>query len=149
MWKFLGGAVAAMLVMGGGLLIWQGMGDRPRIAASAPSASAANAAEPLTTPPAADEATKEERRFNRYDKDRDGKVSTDEYLASRHKAYAKLDTNGDGRLSFEEWAIRTTTKFATADADKTGTLDATEFATTKVLRKTRAPAPCKPADADD
>ena len=64
MWKFLGGAIAAMLVMGGGLLIWQGMGDRPRIAAAAPSSSsAANAAEPLATPPAADEATKEERRF--------------------------------------------------------------------------------------
>lgn len=148
MWKFLGGAIAAMLVMGGGLLIWQGMGDRPRITAAAPSASAANAAEPLATPPAADEATKEERRFNRYDKDRDAKITADEYLASRHKAFAKLDANGDGRLSFEEWAIKTTTKFAGADADKSGALDAPEFATTKVVRKTRAPVPCKP-DADD
>src|SRR3546814_1864328 len=71
-------------------------------------------------PPAAPEASeqkREERRFNRYDKDRDEAITREEYLASRRKAFAKLDVNGDGRLSFEEWAIRTTDKFAKADAD--------------------------------
>ena len=62
---------------------------------------------PTTAPdPAAEELpralpkTREQKRFGRYDKDRDGAITRDEYLASRRKAYAKLDTNGDGRLSF-------------------------------------------------
>jgi uncharacterized protein YxeA len=147
MWKFLGGVVAAMLLMGGGLLIWQGMAERPKVAIEAPSQTAKS--EPLTMPPAAAEATREERRFNRYDKDRDGKITTEEYLVSRRKAYAKLDTNGDGRLSFEEWAAKATAKFAGADADKSATLNAAEFATTKVVRKAAVTAPCKPADTED
>src|SRR3546814_9223897 len=59
---------------------------------------------PYTTlflsPPAAPEASeqkREERRFNRYDKDRDEAITREEYLASRRKAFAKLDVNGDGR----------------------------------------------------
>ena len=96
-----------------------------------------------------DLAAREARRFQRYDKDRDSRISRDEYLASRRKAYAKLDTNGDGRLSFDEWVVRTATKFSGADRDRSGTLSASEFATTAVKRKARARCVCPPASADE
>src|SRR3546814_12714385 len=63
----------------------------------------------------ASEKTREQKRFDRYDKDRDDIITRDELLAPRRKAYAKLDTDHDGRLSFEEWAIATSEKFARAD----------------------------------
>ncbi|MGN5374244.1 EF-hand domain-containing protein [Sphingomonas hankookensis] len=97
--------------------------------------------------PAATPRTREQKRFDRYDKDRDGRITRDEYLASRRKAYAKLDTNGDGRLSFDEWAARTTTKFATADKGRDGALDAAEFATTAVKHAPRKRVACPPATA--
>lgn len=108
----------------------------------------------LPDPPKASEKTREERRFGRYDKDRDGRITRDEYLASRRKAFAKLDTNGDGRLSFEEYAVATATKFAKADGDRSGVLNAAEFATTRVARKAPATPKCPPVtpprdDEDD
>lgn len=93
--------------------------------------------------PRASAATREERRFNRYDKDRDDLITRDEYLASRRKAFKKLDVNGDGKLSFDEWAVRTIDKFETADADKSGKLTRVEFATTAVKRKAPAQPKCK------
>src|SRR3546814_10681593 len=93
----------------------------------------------------ASEQKREERRFNRYDKDRDEAITREEYLARRRKAYAKLDVNGDGRLSFEEWAIRTTDKFAKADADGSKVLTRAEFATTRVKRKAPAKPGCRSA----
>ncbi|MCB8829786.1 hypothetical protein LJD47_32720, partial [Escherichia coli] len=70
---------------------------------AAPAARAAAAAGPApqeeAAVPEATPATREQKRFNRYDKDRDDKVTRDEYLAARRKAFAKLDTNGDGHLS--------------------------------------------------
>ena len=74
--------------------------------------------------PEASEKTREQKRFDRYDKDRDGAITRDEYLASRNKAFAKLDNNHDGMLSFDEWAVKAETKFATADADKSGAMNA-------------------------
>lgn len=97
--------------------------------------------------PAATARTREEKRFGRYDKDKDGKITRDEYLVARHKAYAKLDRDGNGQLSFDEWAIKATTKFAGADGDKSGAMSATEFATTAVKRKARVRANCPPASA--
>jgi len=104
-------------------------------------------AAPAAEPPAATEKTREEKRFQRYDKDRDGRVSREEFLASRRKAYAKLDADGDGKLNFDEWSVKTTTRFAKADSDKSATLTAEEFATTRIARKAARPAPCVP-DSD-
>jgi hypothetical protein len=138
MWRYLAGAAAAMLLMSAGMLFF-----RSGSAAEVPVLPAAPV-EFSEAPPLPDEAprasakSREEKRFDRYDKDRNDSITREEYLASRRKAFAKLDTNGDGRLSFEEWAVRTTTKFATADRDKSGTLNRAEFATTAVQRK--APA---------
>ena len=99
----------------------------------------------LAPPPQASERTREEKRFARYDKDKNGAVGRDEYLAARRKNFDKLDTNNDGRLSFEEYAIKGETKFAAADRDRNGALNATEFATTRVVRKTKSRRNCPPA----
>lgn len=53
--------------------------------------------------PKADPKTREQKRFARYDKDKDGIITRDEMLGSRVTAFKKLDKNGDKFLSFEEW----------------------------------------------
>jgi hypothetical protein len=148
MWRFLAGALAAMLLMTGGFLIWGPGSARPPAQVPPPPPPSAAASEPLPERvPEATPKTREEKRFDRYDKDRNGAITREEYLASRRKAYAKLDANGDGRLSFEEWATKTATKFSGADRDRSGAMSRVEFATTAVKRKPRAP--CPPAASDD
>ncbi len=98
----------------------------------------------LAPPPAASEKTREEKRFARYDKDRNGAVGQGEYLAGRRKGFDKLDTNHDGRLSFEEYAVKGVQKFAAADKDRNGQLGAVEFATTRVVRKAKPKRDCPP-----
>lgn len=148
MWRYLVGAAAALLLAGGGMLWWKSTAIAERAGARAALAAGAGevvtAEDPLPDPPAATEKTKEQRRFNRYDHDKDGKISRDEYLAMRHKNFAKLDKNGDGVLSFDEYAVKAEDKFAEADADRNGSLDAKEFATTRVVRKTKPKANCPP-----
>lgn len=148
MWRYFVGAAAALLLAGAGFLLFQSgaQPDRPLFRAP-PQAGAVPDALPSAAP-AATERTREEKRFDRYDKDRDGKITREEYLVSRRKAFAKLDTDHNGQLSFDEWAIRTTTKFATADADHSGAMNAAEFLTTKVVRKTAPKCAC-PAPGDD
>ncbi|MES2496816.1 MAG: EF-hand domain-containing protein [Pseudomonadota bacterium] len=141
MWRYLAGAAGALLLAGGGLMLWQGGDAAPQLA---PAPLHAAQPGPIAEPPAATEKTREEKRFGRYDKDKDGKVAREEFLASRRKAYARLDTNGDGRLTFEEWSVKTTDRFAKADADKSATLTPAEFETTRIARKTTRPAPCVP-----
>ena len=146
MWRFLAGVASALLLSGAGLVWRTGSTEHgsPLSAFDPPLARSTGQSE-ATAPPVAEERTREEKRFDRYDKDRNDLVSTEEYLASRRKAYAKLDANGDGRLSFEEWAKKTTDKFAKADADASKSLSRGEFATTKVVRKARPRPDCPPA----
>ncbi|WP_404339301.1 hypothetical protein AB2M62_08320 [Sphingomonas sp. MMS12-HWE2-04] len=105
--------------------------------------------------PSASAKTREQKRFDRYDKDRNDAVSREEYLMSRRKAFAKLDTDRDGKLGFEEWALKTTTKFAEADKDKSATLTRAEFLATAPKRAAKPRCSCGPAapapkeDADD
>src|SRR5688500_15890592 len=115
MGRFLAGVASTLLLVAAGLFFCKsGAGARDRIPPAPGTAGIPTpfAAAPLADPPAASEKTREERRCSRYDKDKDGSVARDEYLASRRKAYAKLDANSDGRLSFDEWAVKTTGKFA-------------------------------------
>lgn len=148
MWRYLVGAAAALALAGAGVLLFSGQATPRALLPAAPTAAAGVDQEALPAEvPAASAKTREEKRFGRYDKDKDGAITRDEYLMARRKAFAKLDTNGDGRLGFEEWAIKATTKFAGADADKSGAMTAAEFATTAVKRKPRAPANCPPAQA--
>lgn len=155
MWRYLAGAGAGALLVAAGMMLQAMRPVAVAPLATMPAATVATGDGKTTADPVVPEATaktREEKRFNRYDKDRDGAITRDEYLASRRKAYGKLDANGDGTLSFDEWAVKAETKFATADADKSGAMNATEFVTTAVKRKpARAKANCpdKPAPTDD
>ena len=152
MWRYLAGGVAAMLMVAAGWMIFSGRARTEPVLPPAPQAvtrSDAGGAADEAPVPEATEKTREEKRFDRYDKDRDGKIAREEYLVSRRKAFAKLDANGDGRLTFEEWGLKTLTKFATADGDKSGTMDRAEFATTAVKRKARPKCVCPAGSADD
>lgn len=152
MWRYLAGAGAALALAGAGVAIFSGHATERSILPAAPVAATDEGGDQETalpdTVPAATAKTREEKRFGRYDKDKDGAITRDEYLASRRKAYAKLDRDGNGQLSFDEWAVKATTKFGAADRDKSGAMTATEFATTAVKRKkARARVNCPPAQA--
>ncbi|MDX3886146.1 MAG: EF-hand domain-containing protein [Sphingomonas sp.] len=144
--RFLAGVASALLLAAAGFFWWSGRAADagPAALPPAPLIAAPADAGADTDPPQASERTREQRRFARYDRDRDGRVGREEYLAARRKAFAKLDTNGDGRLSFEEYAVRTIDKFGQADADRSGALDAAEFAATRVARKAPARPNCPP-----
>ena len=146
MWRFLAGVGSAVLLMVAGLLVWQAQANKPSPIPLAPAAAdAPMGMVDLAPPPEASERTREEKRFARYDKDKNGAVGRDEYLVGRQKGFAKLDVNHDGRISFEEYAVKAVVKFAAADRDKNSALNATEFATTRVVRKAKAKPKCAPS----
>lgn len=152
MLRYLAGVVSALLLVGAGVFLFRSSASTEAPATPAPRQAQALAAGQevgveQADLPEASPLTREQKRFNRFDKDRDGDIAREEYLTARRKAYAKLDTNGDGRLSFDEWAVKTTAKFAGADADRSGTLTAVEFATTAVKRSPRARLRCPPQQA--
>jgi hypothetical protein len=144
--RFLALGIALVALIGAGF-VWTR--DRPVAEASPPppppaviEADAED--EPLVAPVAnVTPATREARRFSRYDRDHDAKVSRDEYLAARKRAFAKLDANGDGRLGFDEYAVTTATRFRKADADADGVLGADEFKATAVKRSDARSCDCK------
>ena len=134
MLRFLAGVASSLLLVAAGFFLWKSYGAQENPIPPAPSAppfvsTLQRQAPP--EPPAAPDKSKEEKRFARADKDKDGRITRAELLAPRRKAFAKLDTNGDGRLSFEEWTVKTADKFGGADADKDGALSAAEYATTR------------------
>ena len=130
--RFLAGAAACFLLLTGAFLLWQ---SRAQQGPSLPAAPQARSASPSMTraslqAPEASPKNREERRFSRADKNKDGKIEAEEIFGARRKAFAKLDANGNGALSFEEWAAKTIEKFKGADTDRTGWLTAAEYATT-------------------
>ncbi|HVM22606.1 MAG TPA: histidine kinase [Sphingomicrobium sp.] len=134
MLRFLAGVAACFLLMTGAFLIWQSRAERaPALPpAPAPRAIAASAAEEdaVFRAPEATPKSREEKRFSRADKNKNGRIEMEELLAPRRKAFAKLDTNGNGVLSFDEWAVKTISKFKGADRDRNGWLTRAEYATT-------------------
>jgi hypothetical protein len=92
-------------------------------------------------PPEASELTREERRFFRYDRDRDRIITRNEMLSTRSDAFRKLDVDGNNLLTFEEWAVTTVERFESADADGNDKLTPSEFATTAPKRRA---SPAKP-----
>ena len=155
---FAGGAISAVILLLGGWLIWAGQ-SKSSTASAAQSLVGAPAPEPLTlpegatglrgkappglpSPPEAGPKSREEKRFNRYDKDRNEVISRIEMMASRSKDFKKLDTDNNNLLSFEEWAIKTSDKFAGADGDKNGKLTRSEFATTAPKPKAKPSCAC-------
>ncbi len=148
------GAFAALLLVAIGLFWWQGraaldIGDPPPPSVDLP----ADEELPGVTgqglrgamPPAASEVTKEQRRFDRLDRNRDSKITRVEMLSPRVAGFRKLDTDGNNLLSFEEWAVKTSNRFKGADGNGDGNLDRGEFTKTKPKVKAQPACNCGPA----
>ena len=137
------GAVSALLLAAAGLFWWQGKASIEAAAPPPPPIKAERPDDLLEIPdedgegmrgddlPQVDEATREERRFNRIDRNRDNLVSRAEALQPRVAAFRKLDKDGNNMLIFEEWAVDSSNSCRKADAEGTRNLTRTEFATTK------------------
>ena len=162
------GGFAALLMVAAGMFWWQGRAaiDPGRIPALSLATPPEDAALPVATGagqkgaalPEATEQTREQRRFDRLDRNRDGRITRVEMLSPRAAAFRKLDTDGNNLLSFEEWAVKTSNRFKGADANGDGQLSRPEFAATKPKPKvqpackcgTRAPQPAPaPSDGDE
>jgi hypothetical protein len=140
MLRYVYGAGSALLLILAGFFIWRIQAQPEQSLPQAPVSSEADeevedgdapsAQGRPRRPPSAPERSKEERRFNRADRNNDGRVSREELLQPRQKAFQRLDANRNGSLSFEEWAARSITKFGTADANRDGALTRQEYATT-------------------
>lgn len=131
MLRFLAGAAACFLLLTGAFLVWQSRAERASALPGAPPARASSLfgdSAPLQAPEASAK-TREEKRFARYDKDKDGKVETMEYLAARRRNFDKLDLDHNGALSFQEYAVKGIEKFNAAGGRK-GWLSPTEFVAT-------------------
>lgn len=93
-------------------------------------------------PPEATELTREQRRFARYDRNFDARITRVEMLSSRTDAFRKLDKDGNNLLTFEEWAVATSNRFHNADANSDNSLSAKEFRTTRPKRKPKPKCKC-------
>ncbi len=151
--RILVGALGALLLVASGLFWWQGR------AAVSPPAAPSQLALASATPaddalpdsdagdavgpglPEASEQSREQKRFDRLDKNRDGKITRTEMLSPRVKDFRKLDVDGNNLLTFDEWSVTTDNRFKAADKNGDGALSREEFATTKP-KKPKKPA-CK------
>ncbi|MBO9519461.1 MAG: hypothetical protein J7493_15470 [Porphyrobacter sp.] len=132
------GAFGALVLVGIGLFWLQGRAEVEEAApppsipeevpTGLPSADVAGLLGPA--PPEASELSQEQRRFFRYDRNRDLKITREEMLSTRTKAFRDLDVDGNNLLTFEEWAVATVTRFESADADGNRSLTQKEFAAT-------------------
>lgn len=141
------GAVSALLLAAAGLFWWQGQAS---VEASAPPPMANDLGDDTSTglpleelpdedgsglrgnalPDAAD-PTREEKRFNRLDRNRDNLISRTEMLQPRVTMFRKLDTDHNNLLSFEEWSVATSNRFKKADGNGDGALTRGEFVATR------------------
>lgn len=147
MWRYFVGAGAAILLAVAGMFLFRGGAAPEAKLPPAPAAAAvAGQDEPLPDQaPSAAAKTREQKRFDRVDKDKNESITRDEFFALRRRAFARLDANHDGNLSFDEWAVKGIARFTGADKDKSGALTRAEFATTAVQRKPRPACRCAPA----
>lgn len=141
---FVSGGLVALLLAAIGMFWWQGRAEietaappptpdstiaLPQNLESLPTADVEGLTGPA--PPEATELSKEQRRFFRYDRNRDWRITRSEMLSTRSDGFRKLDKDGNNLLTFEEWAVATVDKFEGADADGNRELSPAEFATTK------------------
>lgn len=145
------GVFVGLLLAGVGVFWWQG---RAQVEMNAPPPPEAEDAQPNPdelpqadpgemrgpAPPEASELTREERRFFRYDRNRDRIITRNEMLSTRADAFRKLDTDGNNLLTFEEWAITTSERFREMDANGNDELTPAEFATSAPKPQRRPPA---------
>jgi hypothetical protein len=145
-------AMITLVLVGIGMFWWQGRAaveqaaPPPEPVAEAPAPDALPSADPGDLrgpdPPEATELTREQRRFYRYDRNRDGRISRNEMLSTRTKSFRDLDADGNNLLTFEEWAVTTVDRFEGADANGDGILTPDEFATTAPKRAGRPACRC-------
>lgn len=145
------GAFGALLLAAAGLFWWQGRavippGNLPQLALAGATDPALPDADGrgLRGPdlPEVDEATKEQRRFDRIDRSRDGRITRQEMLAPRVAMFRKLDVDGNNLLTFDEWSVKTSNRFKDADGNGDGNLDRAEFARTKPKPKLHPECKC-------
>ncbi|MBV8685982.1 MAG: histidine kinase [Alphaproteobacteria bacterium] len=140
------GSGAAVLLVLAMVFFWKSRASADEGLPAAPEAAAVAASisggglpgTPAFVPPEASQRSKDERRFARADRNRDGRLVLAELIEPRRKAFAKLDKDGSGQLSFEEWTGRTSARFAEADSDHSGWLNQAEYASTAPKPKPRA-----------
>lgn len=144
------GALLALALAGIGLFWLQGraeveQGAPPPVVPTAPPTGLpsvdANGLQGPTLPQAG-KLTREQVRFGRYDRNRDGKITRDEMLSTRVDEFRKLDKDGNNLLTFEEWAVTTSDRFAGADANRDGWLSPAEFAATAPKHKPKPKCSC-------
>ncbi|MHA6317431.1 EF-hand domain-containing protein [Altererythrobacter sp. CAU 1778] len=152
--RILLGAILALFAAGIGMFWWQGVAQVEESAPPPPQTAPDNPVDPDTLPQASDadllgegpappeatELTKEQRRFFRYDRNRDLRITRNEMLSTRSAAFRKLDKDGNNLLTFEEWAVTTVDKFEGADANRDRELTQREFAATAPKPSPRKPA---------
>ena len=146
------GAVGALILVAIGMFWWQGRAavERGAPPPAVPFATPAQTDLPTADvagqtgppPPEATELTREQQRFGRYDRDRDGRITRNEMLSTRTEAFRKLDKDRNNLLTFEEWAVATVDRFEGADRDGDAELDGSEFAATKPKRAARPACRC-------
>ena len=150
------GAIGALLLVAAGVFWWQGRAavgteaPPPQFTASLP-AQADDEALPEADPgdlegpelPHASEQSREQRRFDRLDRDRDGRITRNEMLAPRVKDFRKLDVDGNNLLTFDEWSAATGNRFKAGDANGDGWLSRPEFATTRQKAAKKPTCACK------
>ncbi|HWV13580.1 MAG TPA: hypothetical protein VN110_09825 [Sphingobium sp.] len=154
MGRFLAGAAGSLLLVAAGLFWWQGRATSEPVSqalvappppppiASLPEGDPDAMGKALPMPGEASPQSREQKRFARYDRNRDGVITRIEMMGSRVKAFKTLDKDGDNLLSFEEWAVATSDRFGKADANADGKLTPTEFATSAPQRKTAPKCKC-------
>ena len=147
------GTVLGLALAGIGIFWWQGSAQVEEAAppplpepieapdeTELPQADVADMTGPR--PPEATELTREQRRFFRYDRNRDLKITRNEMLSTRSDAFRKLDKDGNNLLDFEEWAVATVDRFDGADANGDRVLSQAEFATTAPKRVKKPRCSC-------
>jgi len=154
--RILVGSLGTLLLVASGLFWWQG-----RAADHAPSAATHLALEAASSTqadelpdsnvgdavgpglPEASEQSREQKRFDRLDKNRDSKITRTEMVAPRVKDFRKLDVDGNNLLTFDEWSVATDNRFKGADKNGDGWLSREEYATTKQKDAKKPACKCK------
>ncbi|MCP1470735.1 hypothetical protein J3E64_002428 [Sphingobium sp. OAS761] len=154
MGRLLAGGLMALLLVAAGLFWWQGRARNEPVPELAVAPAPPPSVEPLPQgdedavgdappmPPEASPQTREQKRFARYDRNRDGVITRIEMMGSRTRAFKALDKDGDNLLSFEEWAVATSDRFGAADTDRDGKLTPAEFAATAPKRSAKPKCKC-------
>jgi hypothetical protein len=126
------------------------MDEDPDLILEAPEPDLSLPDDPVLRAPRAREKSAEERRFDRMDRNRDGRIQQAEFLAARKRNFDRLDVNGDGVLSFAEYAASGIRRFSELDANGDGTLNRAEFAASAPRpRKQTARAPVADCDCSN